>query len=50
MPSKTTLVVTPGFEMRKIYGNSHCTWSNCETGRCKSFVLTAPHGRYTAFK
>ncbi|MEU9873632.1 hypothetical protein AB0C87_37920 [Actinomadura sp. NPDC048021] len=50
VPPKTTLVVTRGFEMRKIYGNSYYTWSNCKTGKYKSFVLTAPHGRYTSFK
>lgn len=50
VPPKTTLVVTRGFEMRRIYGNTYYTWSNCKTGKYKSFVLTAPHGRYTSFK
>ncbi|MGW3772822.1 hypothetical protein [Actinomadura verrucosospora] len=50
VPPKTTLRVTRGFEMRRVYGNMYYTWSNCKTGKYKSFVLTAPYGRYTAFK
>jgi hypothetical protein len=46
---KTTVVVTRGFKMRKIYGNMYYTWSNCKTGKYKSFVLTAPYGRYTSW-
>ncbi|WP_141582468.1 hypothetical protein [Actinomadura sp. WMMA1423] len=49
VPPKTTLVVTRGFQMRRVYGNTYYTWSNCKTGKFKSFQLTAPYGRYTAF-
>lgn len=50
VPPKTTLVVTRGFEITRIYGNTYYTWSNCKTGNYKSFEMTAPNGKYTAFK
>ncbi|MFB4308827.1 hypothetical protein [Actinomadura sp. GTD37] len=50
VPPRTTLVVTRGFQMRRIYGYTYYTWSNCKTGKHQSFMLTAPYGRYTSFK
>ncbi|WP_026410995.1 hypothetical protein [Actinomadura oligospora] len=45
-----TLVVSRGFRKLKSYGNLHYTWSNCATGKYKSFVLTAPYSKYVEYK
>ncbi|RFU37835.1 hypothetical protein DZF91_30840 [Actinomadura logoneensis] len=45
-----TLVVTRGFRKLKVYGYTSYTWSNCATGRYKSFVVTAPYSKYVEYK
>ncbi|MEV4252072.1 hypothetical protein AB0J52_02770 [Spirillospora sp. NPDC049652] len=45
-----TLLVSRGFRKLKVYGNTYYTWSNCSTGKYKSFVLTAPYSKYVEYK